>query len=207
MTLFLLKLMIQVINYLCLTQIIHKIPQALQPIEDYIKTVLYQQFDLCATDISIIKSDQMTGMQSPRHYFESLVGYETQSNYGPLICLYAVADQVAMMIEGTLIRISRGTLLILPRSIPHKGLSCGDVTPTAGEGTSTILPIVKVTPHVGKKDLLSGSFEDHETEDVDDDVDDDDDDDVEKQDDENGNKWKRSQKGKDHIEENCRCSC
>jgi hypothetical protein len=150
---------------------VHKFSQALESIDD-------QQIYLFATEISIIKSDQKIRMLSPHLDFETLLGYETQ----PLICLFALEDQVEIMIEGKLIRIPRGTLLILQGNMPHKGIS-GDVPP-AGEKARTIIPVLAATipvnatlvaarlPPSSIESNSDESFKDHETEEYDNEVDD-----------------------------------
>jgi hypothetical protein len=102
---------------------IAELPKELKPIDDRIQKGLKRWVYLLASDISIIQSNENTGMQSPHLDFESLVGYEIPPEYAPLICLFALEDQVAIAIEGKKILIPRGTILILKGNVPHKGLS------------------------------------------------------------------------------------
>jgi hypothetical protein len=170
---------------------VHKFSQALEPIDD-------QQIYLFATEISIIKSDQKIRMLSPHLDFETLLGYETQ----PLICLFALEDQVEIVIEGKLIRIPRGTLLISQGNMPHKGIS-GDVPP-AGEEARTIIPVLEATiplnapldaslppSSIESNTSSDESFKDHETEEYNNEVD--------EQDDGYVDKWKRSKKKRKRL--------
>jgi hypothetical protein len=107
-------------------RMIDELPQELKPIDDRIQKGLQSYVYLPATDISIIQSNEKTGTQSSHLDFESLVGYEIPPEYVPLVCLFALEDQVAIAIEGKKILIPRGTLLILKGNVPHNGLSGND---------------------------------------------------------------------------------